>query len=64
MKGDRGGENMKKIAAVLAGVLFLVFMVIGCQKKQETTPVKQPAEESAPVEEPVPETPVEEEGWD
>ena len=55
---------MKKIAAVLVGVLFLVFMVIGCQKKQETTPVKQPAEESAPVEEPVPETPVEEEGWD
>jgi len=56
---------MKKIAAVLVGVLFLVFIVIGCQKKQETTPVEEPrVEQPAPVEEPAPETPVEEEGWD
>ena len=51
MKGG-GGENMKKIAAVFVGVLFLAFMVIGCrcQKKQETIPVEEPG-----VEQPAPE---------
>ena len=61
----QGGENMKKIAAVFVGVLFLVFMVIGCQKKQETIPVEEPrVEQPAPVERPAPEMPYEEEDWD